>query len=146
MNIMKKKTCGILLYDSKKNFLSVYPFGNSGSQWNIPKGLNEGTESYLETAIREFKEETSLDIMNYTDEIKFMGIFEYSKTKDFCFYTAKLKGSFPDINECHCISFFEIGGKEFPEISDYAILNFDKDKDLIFHRFIKVMNNSRVFQ
>lgn len=146
MNILKKKTCGILLYDSKKNFLSVYPFGNSGAQWNIPKGLNEGTESYLETAIREFKEETSLDINKYTDDIKFLGIFEYSKTKDFCLYGAKLKGEFPNINECRCISFFEIGGKEFPEISKYAILNFVKDNNIIFHRFIKVINNSKLFQ
>jgi predicted NUDIX family NTP pyrophosphohydrolase len=63
---MKKTSAGILLYRKNKletEFLLVHfggPFWKNKQvgAWSIPKGECEKGESFLETALREFKEET----------------------------------------------------------------------------------------
>ncbi len=65
-----KKSAGILLYkkmNDKIEFLLVHPGGpyfakKDEGVWSIPKGEYEVTESPLEAAIREFKEETGYDV------------------------------------------------------------------------------------
>ncbi len=67
---MKVHSYGILLYrrtaDSRQVML-VHPggpfwSGKDDGAWSIPKGLPEGEESGLETARREFREETGFEI------------------------------------------------------------------------------------
>lgn len=67
---MKVHSYGILLYrrtaDSRQVML-VHPggpfwAGKDDGAWSIPKGLPEGEESGLETARREFREETGFEI------------------------------------------------------------------------------------
>ena len=67
---MNKKSAGILLYrftHQKIEFLLVHPGGpfwknkDLGS-WSIPKGEFEDDEEPLDAAIREFQEETGLEI------------------------------------------------------------------------------------
>jgi len=67
---MNKKSAGILLYrfvNHKIEFLLVHPGGpfwknkDIGS-WSIPKGEFEDDEEPLDAAIREFQEETGLEI------------------------------------------------------------------------------------
>jgi predicted NUDIX family NTP pyrophosphohydrolase len=66
---MTKKSAGILLYRYKKEieFLLVHPGGPFFSKkddgtWSIPKGEFDDTENARDAALREFKEETGIDI------------------------------------------------------------------------------------
>jgi 8-oxo-dGTP pyrophosphatase MutT (NUDIX family) len=58
MSILRKtKSCGIFLFNKKgdKFLLMKHP-----TRWDIPKGHKENGESDMETAIREFEEETGI--------------------------------------------------------------------------------------
>lgn len=54
----KVKSCGILLFTSdKKSFLLLRHW----NRWDLPKGHIKKTETELEGALREFREETGID-------------------------------------------------------------------------------------
>ena len=56
---MKKETCcGCIIVEDGKVLLVQEKEGH----WGLPKGHVEGNETYEETAIREVKEETNLDV------------------------------------------------------------------------------------
>lgn len=57
-----KKTCGIFLIDSLNKVLVVHPTNHAENIWSIPKGGKEDGETDYQSAIRELKEETNLDI------------------------------------------------------------------------------------
>ena len=54
----QEKSCGCIVLDKRTVLLIKH---NSG-HWDFPKGHVEGEESEVETAIREVKEETGLDV------------------------------------------------------------------------------------
>jgi 8-oxo-dGTP pyrophosphatase MutT (NUDIX family) len=56
-NLRKSKSCGILLFNEKGNkfLLMKHP-----TRWDIPKGHDEKGETDLDTAYREFEEETGI--------------------------------------------------------------------------------------
>ncbi len=57
-NIRKEKSCGSLIVDNDKILL----IKDNNDNWQFPKGHVEGNETEEQTAIRETKEETNLDI------------------------------------------------------------------------------------
>jgi len=65
---MAKKSAGLIMYIIKNKQLKIFLVHPGGPYftkkddgfWSIPKGLIEDNESSLETAIREFEEETGL--------------------------------------------------------------------------------------
>jgi predicted NUDIX family NTP pyrophosphohydrolase len=65
----KKISAGLLMYRTINGLLEVFlvhpggPYFKNKDEgvWTIPKGETENTESLLETAIREFREETGID-------------------------------------------------------------------------------------
>lgn len=66
---MKKQSAGILVYRIREylEILLVHPGGpfwknKDEGAWTIPKGLLEENEGFLETAKREFEEETGISI------------------------------------------------------------------------------------
>ena len=80
---MKEISAGIMVYRTKGNTLEVLLGKNGGPRWasrevgawNIPKGHVEEDEELIEGAIREFKEETSLEIPNnYKETLKYLGV------------------------------------------------------------------------
>lgn len=69
MPISKNVSAGLLMYQRKEGewqFFLVHPGGpyfekKDEGWWMIPKGLQEADEGLLETAIREFREETAIE-------------------------------------------------------------------------------------
>ena len=57
-NLKTEKSCGCIIIDSGKVLLIQQTKGH----WGFPKGHMETGETEVETAIREVKEETNLDI------------------------------------------------------------------------------------
>jgi 8-oxo-dGTP pyrophosphatase MutT (NUDIX family) len=91
------KSCGILLIDEiGTHFLLL----RSPKKWDLPKGHIKKRETELECAIREFKEETSVDAsaIQLIDDFKFCDITyhqdkitkKYSQ-KEIVIFLAKLK-------------------------------------------------------
>lgn len=58
-----EKSCGgIIFYTGKNNTKILLVKNNNGRYWSFPKGHIEAGETEKETAIREIKEETGLDV------------------------------------------------------------------------------------
>ena len=56
-------TCGIYLYSKRLDkFLACHATHAAWNQWSIPKGLQNTKESLLDTATRELKEETGIEL------------------------------------------------------------------------------------
>ena len=70
-----EKSCGgIIFYRTKQNVKILLVKNNNGRYWSFPKGHIEEGETEQETAIREIKEETGLDV---TIDSSFREISEY---------------------------------------------------------------------
>lgn len=60
---MKKTSCGILLRRNDGKYLIGHSTGHGPTNsWTVFKGMQEEGETNKETAYREFKEETSIDL------------------------------------------------------------------------------------
>lgn len=58
-----EKSCGAIVYRKNKNQIELLLIKNRyGGHWSFPKGHMEGQETEVETALREVKEETGLDV------------------------------------------------------------------------------------
>lgn len=63
-----KTTCGIFFINCKNQLLIGHPTSANANTFSIPKGIMDDGETPLQAALREFKEETSIDLL--TDEFK----------------------------------------------------------------------------
>lgn len=76
-----KISCGVLVYRVQNNELQVFlvhpggPFfaKKDNGYWSIPKGELNKNEEKVDCAIREFNEETSVDISNYRNKMIELG-------------------------------------------------------------------------
>lgn len=102
---MKQISCGLVLTDGR--FILS---GFNSNFYDIPKGKQEYNETYLETCIRETKEETGLDVSK--EKLIDLGLFKYLKKKDLYLFLLK-KMSLPKIEDLKCESkFIDSKGKE----------------------------------
>ena len=75
LRCLYEKSCGgIIFYKTKQNTKILLVKNNNGRYWSFPKGHIEDGETEQETAIREIKEETGLDVTLVSD---FREISEY---------------------------------------------------------------------
>ena len=66
-----EKSCGIVLLNSNKVLLLQHPDTTTSGHWDFPKGHIEKGEDEIQTALRELKEETSID------NVKIIGDFNH---------------------------------------------------------------------
>lgn len=67
----KEKSCGCIILNDKKEILLIL---HNAGHWGLPKGHVEKDETEEETAIREVKEETNIDVIvdsNYRYSIEY---------------------------------------------------------------------------
>lgn len=57
--MLEEKSCGAIVYNNERKVLIVQ---HNAGHWDFPKGHVENNETEVETAIREVKEETNIDI------------------------------------------------------------------------------------
>jgi len=117
-------TCGTVLVDKNDSILLAHPTGSDKNTWSIPKGIHDKSDkSYIDTAIREFMEETGIDISN-------IGLIEF---REYVYPNRikTLKGFYGfydkviDITKLKCTSMVSpkknrLGG--FPEVDGYMLL------------------------
>jgi 8-oxo-dGTP pyrophosphatase MutT (NUDIX family) len=61
--VTKEKSCGALVYRVRERRIQILIIKHRlGGHWAFPKGHTEGTETEVETALREVREETGLTV------------------------------------------------------------------------------------
>ena len=105
----KEKSCGCIIFDNNKVLIIKQTKGH----WGFPKGHIEENETEEETAVREVKEETGIDVeilsgQRYSEEY----ITDKGNQKEVVYFIAK-----------------KIDGKEKPqdgEVTEIEWLNFEE--------------------
>ena len=119
-----EKACGTIVINDNK----VLVIQQKQGFWGFPKGHMEQGENEIETAIRETKEETNLDVI-IEDKTRFcLTYFIEDKNihKEVVYFVAKVDGKVdikPQIEEINSIAWIEIAKVE-------DILTFDNLKEL----------------
>lgn len=134
---MKTISAGIIAYffdkDSKQfKFLMAHPGGpyfKNVKNYGFPKGQNEPNESLKETAIREFKEETGLDI----DYLRLKTCIENVTKQKNVYYFLYPMDEIWDTSKMHSNQFYlEKFQDSFPELDDYKYVPLENLKDVLF--------------
>lgn len=120
---IEEKCCGCIIFDDRKNVLLVK---QNGGEWGFPKGHAEHDEDEDETARREIKEETNLNVYIDTNKRYTM---EYTTDKGkykqvVLFIAKKIGGELTKQDD-------EIEELKWFDMYDVAdILTFDNAKEL----------------
>lgn len=125
---MNEKSCGALVYRKYHGNTEILLIKhiNSG-HWSFPKGHVEGNETEVETAMREIKEETGIDVI--IDQ-SFREIVTYSPRRDthkeVVYFIAKAKNTdyTPQEDEIADIKWVEIGRAG-------SVLAYENDKSIV---------------
>lgn len=143
-----KKSSGILVYkidNDKIKVLLSHPGGpyweNKKTHcWSIPKGEQDNKESLLETALREFREETNLEV---TNDLKLLGSTKVSNNKLVTiFYTEEDLDTSKAKSNNFELEWPPNSGiiKEFPEMDKTEWIDLEEAKELIFDNQLFFIN------
>lgn len=136
-------SAGILIYRLEKDntysfFLTHFGgplFKNKRQSWGIPKGHVEDGENLMETAKREFKEETGIDPSGY--ELEKPAFITFARNKQNVIFSAKGVGNEKFISS----NSFELNGKEYPENDTGRWVNEKEYEDISVSFTIMTINN-----
>ncbi|MBE6837675.1 MAG: NUDIX domain-containing protein [Ruminococcus sp.] len=126
--MLNEKSCGALVYRKYHGNTEILLIKhiNSG-HWSFPKGHVEGNETEVETAMREIKEETGIDVI--IDQ-SFRETVTYSPRRDthkeVVYFIAKAKNTdyTPQEDEIADIKWVEIGRAG-------SVLAYENDKSIV---------------
>lgn len=68
-------------YNGEIMFFVGHPGGNRNDYWSMLKGQHDEGEELIDTALREFKEESTIDLSKYKDTLVYLGDVQQSKYK-----------------------------------------------------------------
>lgn len=137
--MIKEKSCGAVVYAYDGDRLLVLVEKMKGGHYSIPKGHVENDETEAQTALREIKEETGLDVALDTS---FRSVISYSPyegcIKDVVFFVARAD-SFETVNqEC------EVSGIIWATPDEaLKLLTHDSDKDVMRSATEHIKNQSK---
>lgn len=132
-----EKSCGAIIVRNNDDKLETLLIQMWGGHWSFPKGHVENDETEIQTAIREIKEETNLDV---TIDTRFREVSTYSpKTnvmKDVIFFIAIPKTT-KVINQKE-----EIQQSMWMEINEALNqVTFDNDREILKKAIIYINNH-----
>ena len=126
--MLHEKSCGAIVYRNSHGNTEILLIKhiNSG-HWSFPKGHVEGNETEVETAIREIKEETAIDVMidpTFRETVSYYPKRDTQKTVVYFIGKAKNYDYIPQEEEISEIRWVDIG---------YAsnILTYENDKNIV---------------
>ena len=137
-----EKSCGSVIYKFENNSIYILLIKHNKGHWSFPKGHMENGETEYQTAIREVKEETNLDIKIY-DGFRYVTTYSPKENvmKDVVYFLStpinnEIKPQLEEVQKIEWINENEakniITYKEDIKILDEA-LNFIKTKKLDIH-------------
>ncbi|NLP26420.1 MAG: NUDIX domain-containing protein [Clostridiales bacterium] len=126
--MIHEKSCGAIVYRKSHGNIEILLIKhvNSG-HWSFPKGHMEGNETEIETALREIKEETNIDVII---DPTFRETVSYSPKKDtqkvVVYFLAKAKNFeyIPQEEEIAEIRWIEISHA-------ISVLTYENDKTIV---------------
>lgn len=137
-----KKSVGIIPYKEVNRqllFFVGHPGGCRDNYWALLKGGTEGDESDLDTALREFREESGVDLTAYKDAMVYLGQVKQNPKKNVGAFSVKVE----DINPAECHSNLCPNGVT-PEIDQYRWMSWEELKPLTHKQHIifyeKILN------
>lgn len=135
-----EKSCGAVIFRKNKNDVKLLLVKNhNGRHWSFPKGHIEDNESEEETAVREIKEETNLDVKIMDNFREVSSYCPFGKIrKEVVFFLARTTGENIRLQESEIDSFLWVdisGAKKLCSYeNDFKLI--DKADDYI-KRFVK---------
>ena len=89
-----EKSCGIVLFKEDKGIKKYLILHYPGGHWDFPKGHVEEGENEYETALRELREETGIENVEFIDGFRMKIAYRYMKEgtpshKQVIFFLAK---------------------------------------------------------
>lgn len=125
--MIKEKSCGAVVYKKEEEKIYFLIEEMKAGHYSIPKGHVENNETEIETALREIKEETNLEV---NLDSNFREVVSYSPyegcIKDVVFFVAEAKTF--DMKE----QLIEVTSLKWLEPVDAInILTFDSDKEVL---------------
>lgn len=126
----KEKSCGAIIVNNENKILVIK---HKQGHWAFPKGHTEDNETELETALREVKEETNLDI---TIDKSIREVITYSPKegvlKDVVYFLGKSKEENVILQESEVVDYLWLSYEECQER-----LTYQNDKDILKNIFLK---------
>lgn len=131
--VVKKKISVAVFFTDGASFLACKP--TNINYWELPKGQQDENEQPIDTAIREFKEETNYPLKEAN--LNLIGKFPFHLTKEVILYTYKVD-KLPPINRFKCKSYTKHYGDPVLEIERFKYIKFDDYLDLRWEFFPSV--------
>lgn len=116
----KSVTCGVIVTDGRRILLG---HATRSPRWDIPKGIADPGEDFVDAAIRELQEETGL--VARRDELAPLGVRPYRSGKDLALFLWRPE-TMPDPASLVCVSCFTWRGSDLPEFDRFGL--FEKDE------------------
>ncbi len=122
-----EKSCGAIIVRNFEDKIETLLIRMVSGHWSYPKGHVENNETEVETALREIREETNLDV---TIDTRFREITTYSPKpgviKDVIYFIGFAKGDSVVIQES------ELMDSKWIDINEAInIVTFDQDKKIL---------------
>ncbi len=118
---MKKITAAVVMIDSNGSILACHGTGKPKDYgFDFPKGEVDEGETDIDAAIRELREETGYVLSK--DYLVDIGVYPHNKKKDIHLFLCKME-ELPNPADLKCDSFFELNGRQIPEVDFYEIIS-----------------------
>ncbi len=135
----KEKSCGAIIYDYIQNKLSILLVKHNEGHYSFPKGHMEKDETEEETALREVKEETNLDI-KIDNNYRYVTTYSPKENviKDVVFFlgTPLTKDIVPQISEIALVNWYN-------EEEALKTITFEDDKKVLRQAIFDIKNKKR---
>jgi 8-oxo-dGTP pyrophosphatase MutT (NUDIX family) len=113
-------SCGVIVTDGRRLLLG---HATHSPRWDIPKGIAEPGEKFVEAAVRELEEETGLVVT--PDALRDLGAHAYLPGKDLALF-AWMPGEMPRADRLVCRSVFALpSGAMVPELDRFEVFEWD---------------------
>ena len=121
---MKIKSCGVIPFIRSENLIKVLIIKHLDGHWSFPKGQKDPDESDLETAKREFSEETGITDFKIFEDKSFIEKYSFTRNdkkieKEVVFFLAEVNNEGVKIQE--------------EEVSEYSWLDYENTLKLLTH-------------
>ncbi|MET3849571.1 NUDIX domain-containing protein [Paenibacillus sp. OAE614] len=135
---MPATSVGVII-TNRTVFLACHSTGNTF--YDLPKGMPEEGETPEQTACREVREESGLNIL--PDQIKDLGVFPYNRAKNLHLFLWTTE-SLPPIEEMACTSTFidRYSGQAKPEVDGYEYIGFDQAVNMMTANMARVIRDA----
>ena len=131
-------SCGVLVTDGNRILLG---HATRSPRWDIPKGVAEAGEEFVETAARELREETGLVVP--ADQLVPLGVHAYLRGKDLALF-AWLPDQLPDPEKLICSSHFTLAnGAQLPEFDRFGLFLRDEALSRVGKNLARVLASVR---